>query len=173
MKKSWKILTVFLAVAVLAAAVCLAWYYSPSSRAGRLTILGIEAGKKADIEKAQQYFEEAVRIAPGHFLARFNLGEIYSSLERNEQAAAEFHVADAIRPKDSLTLYELARLSARMEKREEAFLYLERAIDAGFDDIPRLNGDEDFTTIHKDSRFKDLFNRWQALKQKNDGGAGK
>lgn len=173
MKKSWKILTVILISAFCAGAVFLAWYYSPASRAGRLTRLGIEAGKSAQIEKALEYFEEAVRIAPGHFLARFNLGEIYAALDRTEKAMEEFRAADALRPRDALTLYELARLSARIGKKAEALSYLEKAIDAGFNDIPRLNSDEDFAQVRGEAQFKELFGRWEAQTGKKDAGTRK
>jgi ubiquinone/menaquinone biosynthesis C-methylase UbiE len=53
-------------------------------------------------------------------------------------------------------LYATARLHAGLGHREQAYRYLQRAIQAGFNDRARLLGDEAFKAFHDEDLFKSL-----------------
>ncbi|MBB5345877.1 tetratricopeptide repeat protein [Tunturibacter empetritectus] len=55
--------------------------------------------------------------------------------------------------------YDLASLSVRTGRRDEAFGYLERAVDAGYDNAPFMHADEALKSLHNDPRFDKLLAR--------------
>jgi eukaryotic-like serine/threonine-protein kinase len=55
--------------------------------------------------------------------------------------------------------YNLASLSVRSGRRDEAFGYLEHAIDAGYDNAPFMRADEALKPLHNDPRFDKLLAR--------------
>lgn len=65
----------------------------------------------------------------------------------------------ATEPEHIEALYAAAQLHARMGNREQAYLYLNRAIGAGFADRGRLREDEAFTEFRDDDLFKTLVRR--------------
>jgi ubiquinone/menaquinone biosynthesis C-methylase UbiE len=65
----------------------------------------------------------------------------------------------ATEPEHIEELYAAAQLHARMGNREQAYLYLNRTIGAGFADRGRLREDEAFTEYRNDDLFKTLVRR--------------
>jgi Flp pilus assembly protein TadD len=53
----------------------------------------------------------------------------------------------------SITLYNLACVTALAGRRNDAFNYLFRAIQSGFDDVKDLREDDDLKSLRKDPRF--------------------
>jgi tetratricopeptide (TPR) repeat protein len=170
MRTGWKILLLIVAVAASAAAVFLSWYFNPVSRSGRLTREAIEAGKSGNLKGAQALLENAVKLNPSNFLARFNLGMVYGAQDFNEKAFKEFLSADSLVPGDALTSLELARINARLDRKDDALAALERAIDLGFSNIVLLNNDDDFAGLHGNPRFQALYSRWDERRSVRDGG---
>ena len=68
-------------------------------------------------------------------------------------------VADGIEPDHVEALYAAAQLHARLGHREQAYLFLRRAIGAGFYDRSRLRSDEAFKDYRDDQLFKTLARR--------------
>ena len=66
---------------------------------------------------------------------------------------------DVTEPEHIEALYVAAQLQARMGNREQAYLYLNRAIGAGFADRGRLREDEAFRDYRNDDLFKTLVRR--------------
>ena len=164
--KKWRRQLIALGAVAAVAIAAGGWYYSPLQRATRLAREGIVAGKEGDVYRASQLLYEAAKANPGYFLARFNLGLALKSLGKHEQALQEFYAASIIEPGDPLTYYEIARIHALADRKERALAALERCIDLGFDNIPMLNGDREFTNINKSKRFKDLWDRWETRRQR-------
>jgi eukaryotic-like serine/threonine-protein kinase len=63
--------------------------------------------------------------------------------------------------------YNLATLSVRTGHRDEAFGYLERAIDAGYDNAPFMRADEALKPLHSDARFDKLLARATAASRQH------
>jgi SAM-dependent methyltransferase len=61
-------------------------------------------------------------------------------------------------------LYTIARLHARLRHREDAYLALDRAVGAGFDDVGRLRSDDAFREFVSDALFNSLVRRaWRNM----------
>ena len=69
------------------------------------------------------------------------------------------HMIDVTEPEHVEALYAAARVHATMGQREQAYLYLQRAIGAGFADRGRLREDEAFRDYRDDDLFKSLVRR--------------
>ena len=69
------------------------------------------------------------------------------------------HMIDVTEPEHVEALYAAAQLHARMGNREQAYLYLNRSIGAGFADRGRLREDESFRDYRDDELFKTLVRR--------------
>ncbi len=64
-----------------------------------------------------------------------------------------------LEPGDVGTTYNIACLHCLLGRQDEAYAWLEKAIDAGYDDADHLLADEDFKTIRDQERFKKLVER--------------
>lgn len=56
-------------------------------------------------------------------------------------------------------LYTIARVQARLGRREDAYLALDRALGAGFDDVGRLRSDDAFQEFRNEALFNSLVRR--------------
>ncbi len=75
----------------------------------------------------------------------------------DHEAAARFlSVAAALRPEDAQVWYRLAAAQSRAGRRRPAVDSLRRALEAGFTDGPRLDGDADFDRVREDADFRGL-----------------
>ncbi len=59
-------------------------------------------------------------------------------------------------PKDSGAMYNVACFTCLQGKHEEAYTWLEKAIEAGYDDADHMMGDNDFKSIRQEDRFLKL-----------------
>jgi arsenite methyltransferase len=69
------------------------------------------------------------------------------------------HAVAAAEAEHVETVYALARLYAQLGRREQAYLFIDRAIGAGFDDRERLREDPAFKEYRGDELFKSLARR--------------
>ena len=72
------------------------------------------------------------------------------------KAAGMLEMADALRPGQTRTLYDLARARALLGENEPALVALEKAVGAGFDDADRVEKEPDFAKLRRAPRFKAL-----------------
>ncbi len=141
-------------------------FFNPEARAKRLIDKGLSEAKNNNLNTAGIIFQKAAQICPECYLARYNLGNVFFATNHFEEALNEFYAAAAIKPKDPLPLYEIARIHAIMDHRETALFYLEQSIINGFSDIKRLNNDPDLNKYHNDDRFKNLIKLWEKINEK-------
>jgi tetratricopeptide (TPR) repeat protein len=64
-----------------------------------------------------------------------------------------------MRPKDSGTQYNIACLCCLLGKKDKAYSWLDKAIDAGWDEADQMRNDDDFKAIRGEDRFKALLKR--------------
>ncbi len=88
---------------------------------------------------------------PARLRAEFDQAQ--KSGQTAEALALAEKLIEAVEPEHYEVLYAAAELEAKAGNRERAYIYLQRAIGAGFNDRGRLLGDEAF----KDYRTEDLF----------------
>ncbi|MCD4775574.1 MAG: hypothetical protein K8S15_05920 [Candidatus Aegiribacteria sp.] len=76
--------------------------------------------------------------------------------ENLEDVQADPAHLETIQMIKSNVLYNLACLEALQNNTEEAFMWLEKAIDTGFNDREWMESDADLTGLHEDPRFDGL-----------------
>ncbi len=108
--------------------------------AGALNNMGHVQKRKELFDKAQEYYEEALRVARAHNdqtnLARatLSLGEVHRLQKHYEAALAEFEQSLALREKQGnyegqgVVLLSLGRLAAERQQYEKALGFAERAV---------------------------------------------
>lgn len=78
--------------------------------------------KKGDIEKAQSYFKQSIETYPDNETLAYNVGEIYFSNQKPDEAIHYFQLATQINPKSPLPYYKLGLVylhKADFKKAEE------------------------------------------------------
>jgi tetratricopeptide (TPR) repeat protein len=93
--------------------------------ADSLTILLDEAYAMmtTNLDRAEQLFEQAVKISPNDFVLHRQLGYLYSEHNKHEQALKEFEQAEAIQPSDTIKL-QMAFIHLSMGNEDEAVTLL-------------------------------------------------
>jgi tetratricopeptide (TPR) repeat protein len=96
------------------------------------------------------------RAAYGVGIARLNLDDY-------EAAAQAFLRALELGYRPSATLYNLACVEARRGRVEDAFRYLDRAVEAGFHEPWQIRTDDDLRALRGDPRFRAAVRKAGAL----------
>lgn len=122
-------------------------------RAERLADEGLDLARRGSYAEALTRFESALEIDPSNQKAAYNRGLVFlatGAFARAEEVFGQFANAN---PSDSLAWFEKARAEILQNKREQAILSLQRAIDAGFTAYDRLVADGLFAPLYSDFRF--------------------
>ena len=125
-------------------------------------------------EEATRLFERAVSIDPSNLLARRQLGYLYLSQEKNEQALEQFTIAESLQSSDAVKL-QIAYILLSLDREEDAkmlFTELESSPDSVVRDqaskelavysIPSLGAvsrwrTDFYASPYYDTRWEDLF----------------
>lgn len=94
----------------------------------RLFERGQTAHARGELEKALQFYEEAIKVKPRFFEAEFQRGNVLVSLERFSDAEAAFRRVIEMRSDWSLPHSALGALLVRTNRDKEANSLLERAL---------------------------------------------
>jgi tetratricopeptide (TPR) repeat protein len=147
----------------------------PDTSASRSLLADILLREQRPLEVemfARRAFDDQLRtLGPYHqdtFESLRILGEALTRTERYEEAKKMY--TDTIAnigadPKHASResvvdlWYNLASLSVRTGRRDEAFGYLEHAIEVGYDNAPFMRADEALKPLHSDPRFDKLLAR--------------
>ena len=90
--------------------------------------LGLLATREGQMDTAAGYFQEALRVSPGYWIALENLGNVYRSQKRWDEARTLLEQACAARPQDPEANYNLAMVFAQTGDNVTADEYLRRAL---------------------------------------------
>jgi SAM-dependent methyltransferase len=110
-------------------------------------------GHGAGLAGAQQ----AAGAEAGALKARMEQAANAGDFAKAASLAAQ--LVDATEPSHVEALYAAAQFHARLDHREQAYLYLTRAVGAGFDDRGRLLGDDAFADYRGEDPFTSLARR--------------
>ncbi len=93
--------------------------------------------------------------------------ELYQAFRNSDyrtalKIAQKLHRLD---PDDVGTMYNTACIHSLLGNKKQAYSWLEKAVDAGYEDADHLVADEDFKAIREEQRFKDLVKR---VREKSD-----
>jgi beta-lactamase regulating signal transducer with metallopeptidase domain/Tfp pilus assembly protein PilF len=104
--------------------------------------------------EAARRFEEYARANPQKGRAWFNLGFASLAGDRPEASIDAFKKALDLNYRKPTTMYNLACGHARLDQKDQAFDWLFKALDAGFDASGTLRGDEDLDNLRGDPRYR-------------------
>ncbi|MCM2316237.1 MAG: protein kinase, partial [Thermoanaerobaculia bacterium] len=119
--------------------------------------LGKTDAAMALMQRRIQVFEDQIRKVPEDARARVLLAADYAELEREEDAMREANMAMVLRPRDGLTLYNVACVFCGLKKKAEALGALKKACDAGFRDPVWAWADPDLEILHDEPEFLQLY----------------
>ena len=124
--------------------------------------LGVLYDKQARYEQAIQEFQKALKLDPGNATvlknlenARQNQGITQERQTRITQAQKE---AEA-RPRDPRAAYNLARVYASFDEKDDALTWLAKALQLGFDDLEFVKTDPVLAGLRTDPRFEQVFEK--------------
>jgi beta-lactamase regulating signal transducer with metallopeptidase domain/tetratricopeptide (TPR) repeat protein len=119
----------------------------------------LRSSRVAAWREVEQHFDEYTRRHPDSARAWFNLGYARIEGDRAAEAIPAFQRALDRNYRKSTTMYNLACAYSLMDRKDEAFGWLFKALDAGFDANGNLRGDEDLDNLRGDPRFRQALAR--------------
>lgn len=108
----------------------------------------------AEAEEAATRIEGYLKRRPSSGHGWFNLGRVSLSAEDDPKAARAFRKALDLGYRRGTTSYNLACAHARMKQKDEAFAWLDRAIEAGYASWRHMEDDDDLWSLRRDPRFE-------------------
>ena len=116
-----------------------------------LTMFAVSCSNQQSAETDEQGYlsDEAIEQVRAH------IGQGYALLDsaRVDEAVAEFARIEALAPASTVREYHTACAYARNGKTDEAFQWLNKMVEKGFDSPGRLADDPDFESLAGDARF--------------------
>jgi len=116
-------------------------------------------GKQGLYDDAARELEDVVQRDPGNATAKANLESVLKnkaiSQDKNEQVSSAVQAADS-KPKDPQAAYNAARVYARLGDADQALVWLNKALDLGYDQFDYLSLDPSLVSLKKDPRFLKL-----------------
>ena len=113
----------------------------------------LRSQKVAEGEEAATRFESYLKRHPDSGRGWSNLGYASLAAENDRRAVRAFRKALELGYRKPATMYNLACAHARLKEKDEAFAWLDKAIDAGFRSYRRMESDEDLFSLRRDPRF--------------------
>ncbi|HEX8493813.1 MAG TPA: tetratricopeptide repeat protein [Pyrinomonadaceae bacterium] len=104
--------------------------------------------------EAAKAFAAVTKAEPANGRAWLRLGSSLHALGQYERAVAAFERAVEIL-RGPIAMYNLACAYARLNNKEKAFEWLNKALNAGFPQINLLQTDEDLASLRDDARFRE------------------
>ncbi len=99
------------------------------------------------------FYEGVLEKSPKFVEALAALGDLYTKKGRVAEGLVVDERLSEIRPQDPIVLYNLACSYSLMERVDDAFDNIRKAIHCGYDDVEFLSFDEDLSNLRKDKRF--------------------
>ena len=103
---------------------------------------------------AAKRLEDYAHANPQKGRAWFNLGFASLAADRPEASIDAFQRALDLNYRKPTTMYNLACGYARLDRKDQAFEWLFKALDAGFESAGTLRGDEDLDNLRGDPRYR-------------------
>ncbi len=88
-------------------------------------------------------------------------GLTYNQTFKYTAAIDDFKKVIELEPGNTKVYYFLASSSSLALRKEDALRWLEKALEAGFDDYPQLASDSSFENIRKTQGYQRLMEQWQ------------
>lgn len=116
---------------------------------------------KQDWANAAKAYEAITKLEPANAGAWGRLGGALLSLGKYDGAIVALKHSVEINPQ-STTMYNLAASYARLNDKEKAFEWLDKAMQAGFNNPQLMTTDEDLVSLRGEAHFKELMSKAMA-----------
>ena len=116
-------------------------------------------------DRAQKYVEKNPQSGRGWY----NLGFASLAGDRPEDSVEAFQKALNLGYRKPATMYNIACAYSRLDQKDAAFDWLNKAIDAGFDDAHTIRSDEDLDNLRGDPRYRKALQTARAKEGSDDG----
>ena len=126
------------------------------------------SGRRDAWREVEQHFAEYVQRHPQSGRAWSNLGYARIEGDRPEAAVQAFQRALDLRYRPATTMYNLACAYSLLDRRDEAFAWLFKALDAGFDGSGTLRSDDDLDNLRGDPRYRQALSRVKDIDDDDD-----
>jgi beta-lactamase regulating signal transducer with metallopeptidase domain/tetratricopeptide (TPR) repeat protein len=117
------------------------------------------SGRRDAWREVEQHFTQYVQRHPQSGRAWYNLGYARIEGDRPEGSVEAFQRALDLRYRTATTMYNLACAYSLLDRRDEAFGWLFKALDAGFDGSGTLRSDDDLDNLRGDPRYRQALAR--------------
>ena len=107
-------------------------------------------------------FASHLKKVPEDARARVLLANAFATLGRSEEAKREADMAMALRPDDTMILYNIACVFCLMNNPKDSIVALKKACDAGYSATAWARQDPDLALLHGDPEFESLFSTPEA-----------
>jgi len=121
--------------------------------------LGVLLDKKGLYDEAIAVFEKALKIEPSNATVLANLANARKNkaiIEEREARIADARKQVEASPEDPRAAYNLARVYAALDMKDQAFEWLAKSLQLGFDDIRFVREDPTLAGLRTDPRFTEL-----------------
>jgi beta-lactamase regulating signal transducer with metallopeptidase domain/tetratricopeptide (TPR) repeat protein len=119
----------------------------------------LRSSRESAWREVEQHFDDYTRRHPESARAWFNLGYARIEGDRAREAVPAFRRALDMGYRKPTTMYNLACAHSLLDQKDEAFGWLFKALDAGFDANGMLRGDDDLDNLRGDPRFRQALAR--------------
>jgi beta-lactamase regulating signal transducer with metallopeptidase domain/Flp pilus assembly protein TadD len=109
-----------------------------------ISVVASQQEKDKDDESGAEWFERGVKA--------YHRGDLDETVSAYEKAIAAHYRRD-------VASYNIACTYAIHDRRDQALVWLQRALDAGFDDRDLLENDDDLDSLRSDPRFKSIVSK--------------
>ena len=128
----------------------------------------LRSTRRSDWRDAVKDAEKATAKYPKMGRAWFNLGFVQLRAERPDAAAESFQKALELGYRKPTTMYNIACSYAVADHKDQAFDWLFKSFDAGFQADSMLRSDEDLDNLRGDPRFRKALDMAKAKSKKDD-----
>lgn len=126
----------------------------PAANPGQVAQEAQAAFQRQDWPKAYELYDKLTRLVPENGSAHFQTGYAAIQVGKYERAVEAFRSAVANDFQRPAATYNLACCYALMGKKDEAFEWLDVAIQVGFAEEELLRNDPDIASLRSDPRFR-------------------
>ncbi len=115
-----------------------------------------------ELDKSQEYLEQAIAFSPNSFKAHNNLGLVFAKRKQYDKARSEFLTTAQINPQGATPYINLANIEFDLSDFQKAIIYLQKALELE-PDSPVAHGNLAFVYYSKGEYDKAEFHYLKAL----------
>jgi len=108
---------------------------------------------------------ETTGLDPYDVAVHVIIGNSFLNDGKYEKAANHYRKALELEPDDFIALYNMACVRSLEMKIDEAIEWLEKSVEAGYDDFEWMEADTDLDNIREDERYREILKRGPRPKQ--------